>query len=107
MATDLADYLVERGVSFREAHAAVGHLVRLSEESGIDLDKLPRSVFTAANARFGDDVLQSLSAVRSVGRREVDGGTGPNAVKAQLELAQQTIEHQLEARGNEFAPRVV
>jgi len=107
MATDLADYLVERGASFREAHAAVGHLVRQSEESGIDLDKLPRSVFTAANGRFGDDVLQSLSAVRSVGRREVDGGTGPNAVKAQLEMAQQSIEHQLEARGNEFAARVV
>ena len=107
MASDLADYLVERGVSFREAHAAVGHLVRQSEESRIELEKLPRSAFAAAHPQFSDDALQSLSAARSVGRREVDGGTGPNAVKVQLELAQQTLDQAPEARGNAFSAKVL
>jgi argininosuccinate lyase len=107
MATDLADYLVERGVSFREAHSAVGHLVRQSDETGVELDKLPQSAFTAAHPQFGNDSVEWLSAARSVSRREVEGGTGPNAVRVQLELAQQTIERQPEARGNAFAARAV
>jgi argininosuccinate lyase len=103
MATDLADYLVERGVSFREAHGAVGRLVREAEEQGIELHDLPRSSFTAAHAAFGDDVFDALSPIRSAERREVDGGTGPNAVRAQIESARASLEGGVEAtRGNEL-----
>ena len=103
MATDLADYLVEKGVTFREAHGAVGRLVRESEQSGVDLLALPRASFSNAHPAFGDDAPSALSADRSLSRREVEGGTGPRAVRQQLELAQKSIARQPEPRGNEFS----
>ncbi|HEX9483470.1 MAG TPA: argininosuccinate lyase [Gemmatimonadaceae bacterium] len=87
MATDLADYLVRRGSTFREAHGAVGMLIRESEITGVDLQALPMVSFRAANARFADDVIDALSAAQSVRHREVEGGTGPDAVHAQLDAA--------------------
>ncbi len=91
MATDLADYLVRRGATFREAHGAVGRLVREAEEQGIELDALPPASFSAAHARFGDDAGQALSAERSVESRNLDGGTGPDAVRTQLERARAAL----------------
>jgi argininosuccinate lyase len=91
MATDLADYLVSKGTSFREAHAAVGALVRQSEVSGVELHALPLKTFKAAHASFGPDVFDALSAVTSVERREAEGGTGPKAVRAQIESARTTL----------------
>lgn len=105
MATDLADYLVQKGVSFREAHAAVGRLVRESEQRGVDLSTLPRTSFTAADHRFGEDVYEALAPDRSIARREVEGGTGPRAVSRQLELAEMSLAQQPELRENEFALR--
>jgi argininosuccinate lyase len=104
MATDLADYLVDRGVSFRDAHGVVGRLVRECEETGIDLDQLSRSSFAQAHPAFGDDVYDALSPSHSLARREVDGGTGPAAVRQQLELAQQSIDPPAESRPNEPPP---
>jgi argininosuccinate lyase len=92
MATDLADYLVRKGATFREAHAAVGQLVRLCEERGVELHTLPLAQFTAVHMAFSDDVFDALSAYRSVEHREVEGGTGPAAVRAQLEAAQRALE---------------
>jgi len=103
MATDLADYLVEKGVTFREAHKAVGTLVRQCESTGQELHTLPHSSFTLAHAAFGDDVYEALSPRRSLERREVEGGTGPNAVKAQIELAKACLAPMSEGRGNELA----
>ncbi len=91
MATDLADYLVEKGTSFREAHAAVGALIRQSEQSGVELHALPFKAFKSAHASFGADVFDALSAVASVERRETEGGTGPVAVRAQIESARKTL----------------
>jgi argininosuccinate lyase len=87
MATDLADYLVRRGATFREAHGAVGSLVRESETTGVEMQSLPAASFAAAHRLFGDDVHTALSAAESVKHREVDGGTGPAAVRAQIEAA--------------------
>jgi argininosuccinate lyase len=87
MATDLADYLVGKGTTFREAHAAVGSLVRQSEELGVELHAMPYKAFKAAHASFGADVFDALSAVASVERRETEGGTGPIAVQAQVKSA--------------------
>lgn len=101
MATDLADYLVARGTTFREAHAAVGRLVRQCEETGRELHELPAAAFGAAHALFGDDAREALSPERSRARREVEGGTGPAAVREQLELAQRSIEPAPEPRPNE------
>ena len=91
MATDLADYLVRRGVTFREAHGAVGKLVRESESSGIELWDLPFGSFTAAHASFADDVIHALNPQQSVLHREVEGGTGPAAVQKQLEAARSAL----------------
>ena len=92
MATDLADYLVLRGVSFRESHAAVGSLVRQAEEARIELHELPLSAFTAAHATFGADVLDALGAQASVDRRSVPGGTAVSAVAAQLASAKASLD---------------
>ncbi|MCC7002844.1 MAG: argininosuccinate lyase, partial [Gemmatimonadaceae bacterium] len=75
MATDLADYLVRKRVTFREAHGAVGRLVREAEEKNIDLAALPFSSFAAAHASFGADVLNELKPETSLGHREIPGGT--------------------------------
>lgn len=91
MATDLADYLVRRGATFREAHGAVGKLVREAEELGVELDALPVSSFAAAHSLFADDAPLALSPERSARHREVHGGTGPAAVRIQLEAAQAAL----------------
>ncbi len=92
MATDLADYLVRRGVTFREAHGAVGVLVRAAEAAGIELDALPAERFAAAHALFGEDARAALSAEASIAARDIAGGTGPNAVAAQLVQARQSLQ---------------
>jgi argininosuccinate lyase len=108
MATDLADYLVEKGATFREAHAAVGSLIRQSESEGCDLGALPRSAFPAAHPLFGDDVLDWLEPAHSVARRDVPGGTGPTAVSAQLRSAREALRPVTDTpRGNELVLRAV
>ena len=91
MATDLADYLVDRGVSFRDAHGAVGRLVREAEEAGVELDRLPLSSFAAAHSTFGADVLDALKPELSLARRDLPGGTGPNALREQLAAARRQL----------------
>lgn len=104
MATDLADYLVTRGATFREAHGAVGTLVRTAEERGCELDALPEETIRGAHPLFGEDAARWLGAAFSVARREVDGGTGPGAVARQLAAAHRALEPQVEVpRGNAFA----
>lgn len=92
MATDLADYLVQRGVTFREAHRAVGELVREAEVGGSDLSALPAASFAKAHPAFGPDVYEALSPEASVRRRDVAGGTGPNALQMQIAQAQASLE---------------
>jgi argininosuccinate lyase len=87
MATDLADYLVGKGASFRDAHEAVGSLIREAEGKGCELTALPLESFRAANPLFDDDVMSALDPVASVARRSVPGGTGPEAIRHQLEAA--------------------
>ena len=84
MATDLADYLVRKGVTFREAHGAVGRLVREAEEQGVEMTELPFTAFQAACASFAQDVMAELLPYTSLGHRDLDGGTGPGAVQRQL-----------------------
>jgi len=108
MATDLADYLVEKGATFREAHLAIGSLIRESEQEGCELDALPLSSFKKAHSLFDDDVLEWLEPARSVARRDVPGGTGPAAVSAQLRSAREALSPVTEAaRGNELVLRAV
>jgi argininosuccinate lyase len=108
MATDLADYLVEKGATFRAAHGAIGALIRESEREGCDLDGLPLSSFKAAHPLFGDDALDWLQPSRSVARRDLPGGTGAGAVKAQLRSAREALWPVSDvARGNELVLRAI
>jgi argininosuccinate lyase len=91
MATDLADYLVNKGVTFREAHGVVGSLVRESETTGTELHSLPFNTFAKAHAAFERDVFDWLSARASVERRAVPGGTASSAVEEQIALAKAAI----------------
>lgn len=92
LATDLADYLVDRGVPFRDAHAAVGKLVREAEDAGVELDRLPAASYAAAHREFGEDVRDALTPERSLARRNLAGGTGPEAVREQLAQAMARLE---------------
>ncbi|MFI5244192.1 MAG: argininosuccinate lyase [Gemmatimonadales bacterium] len=92
MATDLADYLVRRRVTFREAHGAVGRLVREAEEKNCELDALPLASYHAAHPEFEPDVMSELSPATSLGNREIDGGTGPKAVRRQIAAARAVLD---------------
>jgi argininosuccinate lyase len=91
LATDLADYLVERGVPFREAHKAVGALVREAEQRSVTLSALPLDVFQRINAAFGEDVHAVFDPARSAAARSVAGATGPEAVRVQLRMAREAV----------------
>jgi argininosuccinate lyase len=81
-ATDLADYLVRRGVPFRDAHEAVARAVRAAEESGRDLTQLSVSELRAFSPQVGEDVHAVLTAEGSAASRKHIGGTSPEAVRA-------------------------
>jgi argininosuccinate lyase len=91
LATDVADYLVERGVPFREAHRAVGALVREAEARGVVLSALPADVYRAIHPAFGADVAQVYDLDRSAAARRVPGATAPEAVRAQLRQAREAL----------------
>ncbi|HEY0779438.1 MAG TPA: argininosuccinate lyase [Gemmatirosa sp.] len=90
MATDLADHMVRRGATFREAHGAVGALVRAAEEEGVELDALGAERFAAAHPALAD-AGPALAPEASVAQRELPGGTGPHAVRAQVEAARAVV----------------
>lgn len=108
MATDLADYLVGKGSTFRDAHEAVGALIREAEGKGCELTALSAESFSAAHAMFGDDVMEWLDPAQSVARRGVPGGTGPDAVRAQIKAAEHAIRPVRDTpRGNQLNLQVV
>lgn len=91
MATDLADYLVKKGSSFRQAHEVVGSLIQEAERHGCELGDLSMDSFTAASPMFGPEIHESLDPKNSVAAREIPGGTGPEAVRVQLSAARAAI----------------
>ena len=83
MATDLADYLVERGVPFREAHAMAGKVVRAAGEKNLGLEEMPLKAYQAIGP-FEPDVYQVFDPIKSVQKRNAIGGTSLQSVKNQL-----------------------
>jgi argininosuccinate lyase len=81
-ATDLADYLVRKGVPFRDAHGIVARAVREAEAAGCDLSGLPLAVLRRFSDKIGKDVYQVLTLEGSVAARDHLGGTAPRAVRA-------------------------
>jgi argininosuccinate lyase len=83
-ATDLANYLVARGLPFREAHEVVGRTVRLAIETGRRLEELPLDELRALSPLFGPDFRQAVTVEASLAARSVYGGTAPEAVQRAL-----------------------
>ena len=81
-ATDLADYLVRKGLPFRDAHEAVARAVREAEEQGVDLAALPLSKLRSFSRQIGPDVKRVLTPEGSIAARNHIGGTAPAQVKA-------------------------
>jgi argininosuccinate lyase len=84
LATDAAEYLVERGVPFREAHEAVGRAAAFASAQGRPLARLTAAEWRTFHASFGKDVLRSFDPRRSLARRELPGGPGPRQVARQI-----------------------
>jgi argininosuccinate lyase len=84
-ATDLADYLVRRGLPFRDAHEVVAHAVKAAMQQGKDLADLPLATLQAFHCTIGPEVYEVLSLQGSLNARNGLGGTAPAQVRAQLE----------------------
>lgn len=91
MAVDLADYLVRKGVPFREAHNIVGKAVRLAEEREASLEELPLEFFLELHDGFERDVKQVFNIQEALERRSSEGGTAPAAMRSQLDAAKRWL----------------
>ncbi len=83
-ATDLADYLVKKGLPFRDAHEVVAHAVKTAQIQNLDLSELPLSTLQQFNAGIQADVFECLSLEGSLNARNTLGGTAPDQVRQQI-----------------------
>jgi argininosuccinate lyase len=83
-ATDLADYMVKKGLPFRDAHEAVAHAVKAAISHNVDLAELPLAVLQQFNPKVEKDVYAVLSLRGSLNARSTLGGTAPSQVRAQI-----------------------
>ena len=90
-ATDLADYLVKKGLPFRDAHETVAHAVKAATSHNCDLSELPLNVLQGFHASIEKDVYEVLSLYASLNARNTVGGTAPAQVKAQIARHQQRL----------------
>ncbi|MAU02037.1 MAG: argininosuccinate lyase [Anaerolineaceae bacterium] len=91
LATDLADYLVKRGVPFRQAHHLVGEVVQLAENRGVPLTELTLADLQSVSEKFGEEATAVFDIETSLSSRAIIGGTAPQALQAQLAAARQQL----------------
>lgn len=91
LATELADYLVDKGIPFREAHHLVGEAVRQTEVTGTTLTTLPLETYQRISSHFEESLFDSLQFEKAVARKAAIGGTAPNAVRQQIEAGKQWL----------------
>jgi argininosuccinate lyase len=84
LATDLADYLVRKGVPFRQAHHAVGALVALAERQNKPLDRLSLAELQSVEKKFAADALKVFELGKAMSRRDLPGAPGTKQVRAQI-----------------------
>ena len=90
-ATDVADYLAKKGLPFRRAHEIVGHLVLLCDQRGCDLEDLTLDDVKAESDLFESDIVNCLSLRDIANARLTEGGTGHDAVAAQLSKVKEIL----------------
>ncbi|KAK0724617.1 L-Aspartase-like protein [Lasiosphaeris hirsuta] len=93
LATDLADYLVRKGVPFRETHHISGRCVALSEQTGTPMDKLTYEQLKGVDARFNEDISEVFNYEKSVEMRSARGGTSKSSVLEQIKVLRSMIEN--------------
>ena len=91
VATDLADYLVRKGITFREAHEIVGKMVISAVEQGKELHELRLPEMKQFARQIQEDVYEWLDTNASLGRRNLPGGTGPDMVRRQIARAREEL----------------
>ncbi len=94
-ATELADFLVGQGLTFRDAHAMVGSLVALAESSGRSLDQLEKEELWGVSPLLGEECRRLLSVQAAVKQKRSRGGTGPTQVTQALAQAQLRLEQRV------------
>lgn len=92
LSTELADYLVGKGLPFRDAHEVAGKAVRLSLSSSTPLHRLSLSQLQSVDARIGPDVFGALTPEAAVAKRDVLGGTAPSRVASQIAEARSRLD---------------
>ncbi|MGL4668679.1 MAG: argininosuccinate lyase, partial [Saezia sp.] len=90
-ATDMADYLVRKGIPFREAHHIVGSTVNYCVKHQKTLDALTLEEFHSFSERIDNDIYEAITLEASVAARKSYGGTAPEAVKHQIEVAKEVV----------------
>ena len=91
-ATDAADYLVNHGVPFRDAHGIVGQLVLYCIDKGIALDDMSLEEYKAISPVFGEDIYDSISMETCVNKRKTIGAPGPDAMRKVIEIYTKYLE---------------
>ncbi len=97
-ATDCADYLVKKGMPFRDAYGVVGRLVAKCVESGVTLDELPIDDYREESVLFEKDVYEAIDLVNCVRGRNVVGGPAPQAVQKHIDTIKNTVLKPLEEK---------
>jgi len=90
-ATDVADYLTNKGMPFRKAHEVAGQLVKWSQENSILLSGIPGEIFKKYSGLFDKDVSDLFDLRLSADRRSLQGGTGENALHKQIKRAMEIL----------------
>jgi argininosuccinate lyase len=94
LATEVADYLVRKGMPFAQAHEVTGNVVRLAEERGVGLEALTLEDLAGLSPLFGGDLLPALSAEGAVRSRTSTMGTSPASVSASITRLRGRLAHQ-------------
>jgi argininosuccinate lyase len=93
LATDLAEYLVKKGLPFRDAHAAIGKLVAGAAAEGVALDAVSLSELRKVSPLFGEDVKEVFDPRHSLAAREATGAPSPDNIKMQIEKWRSALSH--------------
>jgi len=91
-ATDAADYLVNHGVPFRDAHSIVGRLVLMCIDKNISLDELPLEEYRTVSPVFEEDIYEAISMKTCVERRNTTGAPGPKAMSEEIEACERYLQ---------------
>lgn len=91
LATDIAEYLVRKGIPFRETHHIAGRVVALAEKQKMPMDRLSFAQLQGVDSRFGEDVLKVFDYEKSVEMKNAPGGTSKSAVLEQIALLKELV----------------